>query len=256
VDIIEEYKLQQSWRNWEQYVDMIPLKKNDRIIDLGCSVGGIANILSSRVASIIGIDLNNDFINYCKSNQRPNQHFICSDFTTVDYDSLEPITGIWSSFSISYLNSPQEFLKLLYNLLQPGGWIALVDVSCFISGNMLPDSKYCQLVKDFEMKSVISGIYDFDFGTKMETLLKKAGFKIIYVDNNVSDAELNFDGAAKPEVVVNWKARLKRLQGLKNKYPVEYFNISKDIIAGLTSSQHNKNNNVHFVVAVKDVSNE
>lgn len=251
LDIIEEYKRQQSWRNWDQYFVTIPIKKNDHVIDLGCSVGGVSNLLASQVASVTGIDLNSDFINYCKLNQQPNQHFICSDFTKVNYKSLAPVTGIWSSFSISYLKKPIEFLESLFHLLQPGGWIALVDVSCFLSGNMLPNSKYFNVVREFEIDSHKSGVYDFDFGSKMESLLTLTGFKIIHVDNNFTDAELNFDGAVKPEVLLNWQARLERMQGLRNKLPNLYTEICEEIIAGIQSHDPQKRNNVRFVVAKK-----
>ena len=251
MDIIEEYKLQQSWRNWNQYLELIPLDKNDRVIDLGCSVGGVSNLLSKQVASVTGIDLNNDFINYCKSSQQLNQNFICSDFTKVDYDSLSPITGVWSSFSISYLSNPAGFLKSLYEILQSGGWIALVDVSCFISGNMLSDSKYYAAVKEFEVESHKSGVYDFDFGSKMAALLTQTGFQIIHVDNDVTDAELNFNGAAEPHILRNWKARLERMYGLRNKFPTQYTTICEEIITSLESAQHCKRNNVKFVVAKK-----
>jgi ubiquinone/menaquinone biosynthesis C-methylase UbiE len=251
LDIIEEYKLQQSWRNWRQYIAAMPLNENDRVIDLGCSVGGAANILAKQVASVTGIDLNKDFINYCKSHQQPNQSFICNDFTKIDYGSLSPITGIWSSFSISYLSNPAEFLTSLYEVLQPDGWIALVDISCFISGNMLRDSTHYNAVRQFEIESYKSEVYDFDFGAKMEPLLKQIGLNVIYVNNDVTDAELNFNGAAEPQILCNWQVRLERMRGLRNKFPNQYTEICDKIIASLASKEHDKRNNVRFVVAKK-----
>lgn len=251
MNLIEEYQRQQSWRNWYQYLNAIPLNKNDRVIDLGCSVGGVSNILAQQVASVIGIDLNSDFIHYCQSNQQLNQRFICNDFSTVDYASLPPITGIWSSFAISYIANPDAFLRSLYEVLQPNGWIALVDVACFISGNMLPDSKHHKLVREFEIESHTSGGYDFDFGSKMESLLIQADFKIIHMDNDITDTELNFNGAANPQVLLNWKARLGRMQGVRNKFPNEYTEICEEVIASLESKEHSKRNNVQFVVATK-----
>lgn len=251
MDIIEEYQHQQSWRNWEQYFAAIPINTNDRVLDLGCSVGGASNLFAKQVVSVAGIDLNSDFINYCKANQQPNQDFICSDFSKIDYCKLSPITGIWSSFALSYLKNPAEFLTNLYDVLQLGGWIALVDVACFMSGNMLPSSKHYQAVRDFEIESWKSGIYDFDFGSKMEALLRQAGFHITYTDNNVTDKELNFDGAAEPNILHNWQARLERMQGLKSRFPNNYDEIRAEIIASLSSNEHRKNNNVRFVVAHK-----
>lgn len=251
MDIIEEYLRQQNWRNWDQYLKHIPLAKNDCVIDLGCSVGGVCNAFAQQTAQVTGIDINPDFIAYSQSHSLLNQHFMCNDFTQVDYQSLAPITGIWGSFSLSYLKNPTEFINQLYGILQPGGWIALVDVSCFISGNMLPDSKHYERVKEYERESYKAGVYDFDFGAKIETILQQAGFNITYIDNNVNDAELNFDGPASPQVLRNWKARCERLVMLRKSFADHYTEICSDIIAGLQSHKHAKANNVRFVVAQK-----
>lgn len=251
MNIIEEYLHQQTWRHWDQYLKAIPLINSDRIIDLGCSVGGVSSAFAKQTAQVTAIDVNPDFIQYCQAHALPNQRFICSDFTQVDYPSLAPITGIWGSFSLSYLKNPAEFINHLYEFLQPGGWIALVDVSCFISGNMLPDSKHYERVRAYEQEFGKTGVYDFDFGSKIETLLRQAGFRIIHTDNNVIDAELNFDGAASPQVLLNWKARCERLVMLRNTFPNQYAEICAEIIAGLQSHAHTKANNVRFVVAQK-----
>lgn len=251
MNLIDEYINQQSWRNWDQYIAEIPVNNNDRVIDLGCSVGGVSNIFSKQAEWVTGIDLNKDFIEFCLRNKQKNQSFICADIASINYAALSPITGIWSSFSLSYLHKPNEFIRYLYTLLQPEGWIALVDVSCFISGNMLPRSKHYSLVRDFERESYKSGSYDFDFGSKMEVFLRQAGFEIVYVNDNITDPELNFDGKAIPQIVSNWKSRLARLQGLRNTFPDSYPEICEEVIASLQSQEHSKNNNVRFVVAKK-----
>jgi SAM-dependent methyltransferase len=251
LNLIEEYIHQQEWRNWSQYLKEIPISKKDRIVDLGCSVGSVSNLLSKQVALVTGIDLNSDFINYCLSSAQSNQNFICNEFTKINYALLLPLNGIWSSFALSYLKEPRAFLKSLFEILQPEGWISLVDVSLFVSGNMLPECKHYDQVRNFEIESRATGIYDFDFGSKMEGILKEVGFEITHVDNNVSDPELNFNGAANPKILANWKARLERMHGLRRKYPHFYSEIVQEITTSLTSTKHSKNNNVRFVVAKK-----
>lgn len=251
MNLIEEYIEQQKWRNWERYFQEIPLNQEDKIIDLGCSIGAVSDLLSKKVDSVTGIDSNIDFINYCLSKSAPNQNFICQNFTEINYASLQPISGVWSSFSLSYLKNPYEFLNAIYKILKPQGWIALVDVSNFISGNMLPECKHLKLVQDFENGSIITGSYDFNFGSKIENLLNKAGFKVIHVNNNVPDEELNFDGSASPKILENWRARLERMQGLRSKFPIIYPEIVSEILFSLESERRKKNNNVRFVVAKK-----
>ncbi|MDH5721172.1 MAG: hypothetical protein OEZ13_11255 [Spirochaetia bacterium] len=48
------------------------------------------------------------------------------------------------------------FIEKLFNLLPRGGWLALVDISCFISGNMSPGSKYFDEIQNFEFISYLS----------------------------------------------------------------------------------------------------
>lgn len=251
MNLLEEYEKQQQWRHWEQYLPHIPVRENDHVIDLGCSVGGVATLLSRQVQWVTGIDLNRDLVEHCQSNKGPNQSYICEDFEKVDYPSLAPITGIWSSFSLSYLEKPADFLADLHTILEPDGWIALVDVSCFLSGNMPLNGMYHDGVKEFEMNSWRSGVYDFDFGSKMEPLLKEVGFNIVHIDNNVPDPELNFSGPAYAAIVANWKARLERMEGLRGKLPDAYPEICNDIMTYLESNQRSKRNNVKFVVAKK-----
>lgn len=252
MNLLEEYEKQQQWRHWEQYLRHLPVRENDHVIDLGCSVGGVSTLLSRQVQWVTGIDLNSDLIAHCQKHKRPNQSYICEDFKKVDYPSLAPITGIWSSFSLSYLEQPAEFLADLYTILEPDGWIALVDISCFVSGNMSKDGRHHDCVMEFEMNSWRSGVYDFDFGSKMKPLLKKAGFNIVHVDNNVSDPELNSAVPASTAILANWEARLERMEGLRRQCPETYPEICKEVMSYLGSKQRCKRNNVRFVVARKN----
>lgn len=252
MDILEEYKRQQAWRHWSTYLDSIPVLPTDHVLDLGCSVGGMAAILANRAQSVTGIDLESRFVDYCNVHRQSNQRFICADFDKFDLASLGPVNGVWSSFAVSYVADTGALLRRLYTLLPPGGWVAMVDVSCFISGNLPLDSRFQKGVRAFELESSQSGLYDFDFASKMESGLRDAGFSIIHVDNDVSDAEFNFDGAATPAVLNNWRARLERMQRMRQNFPLQYDEISAELLAHLQSPAHAKRGNVKFVVAKID----
>lgn len=251
MDLLAEYKKQQKWRGWENYLNFIPLSDMDTVIDLGCSVGDVSRTFSPRVKNVIGIDINKEFIEFCDSRKNSNEAFISSDFLSIDYLSFGGINGIWGSFSLSYLSNPLSYLKLLNSVIKDEGWIALLDVSCFISGNLSRDSKYYDRVNKFELESYKSGVYDFNFGAKMHHLLKNAGFDIVYFDNDVTDPELNFPGAAAPEIIEVWTARLKRMNKLSNLLEEEYPDFCHELLSNLRSGTHEKCGNVRFVVAKK-----
>jgi SAM-dependent methyltransferase len=250
MDMLEEYIRQQSWRNWMQYLKHIPLNQNHRVLDLGCSVGTVSNLLAADCANVIGIDINPEFIRYCQSQALPNQQFICADFKTIN--SGERIDGVWSSFSLSYLPDPATFVKVLAQHMAKESWIALVDVSCFISGNLPRSSKFYPKVREFERCSSQSGVYDFDLGSKLVDIVNQAGFSVVYNDDNVADAELNFDGVASPEIYKNWQARIVRMRGLRLAFPDCYASICSELLANLQSEEHVCDNSVRFVVGVKN----
>ncbi|PMG51076.1 class I SAM-dependent methyltransferase [Shewanella sp. 10N.286.52.B9] len=251
MNLFQEYEKQQNWRGWERYLQFIPLSQDDSVVDLGCSVGDVSRLFSFRVKNVLGIDINQEFIDFCESNKSSNETFICTDFLSFDSLSVESVNGIWSSFSLSYLRKPLDFLISVNSSMNQGGWIALLDVSCFISGNLEKNSKYYERVRRFELESYKSGIYDFNFGAKMQGLLQSAGFEIVHVDNDVTDPELNFSGAAPTEIIEGWAARLNRMQRLKEKLGAEYTEFCQELLSGLGSEQHEKRENVRFVVAKK-----
>jgi SAM-dependent methyltransferase len=251
VNLFQEYLKQQNWRAWERFLEFIPMNKDDTIIDLRCSVGNVSHLFAGKVKSVTGIDINQEFIDFCSSNKTLNETFICSDFLSLDSLSIESINGIWSSFSLSYLRNPLDFLVYLNTSMKHEGWIALLDISCFISGNLAKNSNYYERVKRFELESFKSGIYDFDFGTKMQGMLQSAGFEIVYVDNDVTDPELNFSGAASQEIIDGWAARLNRMKKLKDELKSEYTDFCNELLSNLRSDTHEKRENVRFVVAKK-----
>lgn len=249
--LIEEYKKQQKWRDWEGYLKFIPLKDSDTVLDLGSSVGNVSHIFSKRVKQVVGIDLNSEFVKFCNQNKQKNEQFIRTNFLDLDFTSLPQYTGVWSSFSLSYLADPQGFLNYIYSALPAGGWIALLDISCFISGNMNDNSKFYKVVKEFESNSYKSGVYDFDFGSRQNSLLNESGFNIIHFNNNVNDIELNFNGPASPDVLSVWRARLDRLVGLQKLLAEDYAEFKDEFLTYIASKHHTQNENLKFTVAVK-----
>ncbi|MGS0674673.1 class I SAM-dependent DNA methyltransferase [Shewanella sp. 125m-1] len=254
MNLLQEYEKQQRWRNWQRYLQFIPVSQDDSMVDLGCSVGDVSRLFSYRVKNVLGVDINQEFIDFCESNKVSNETFICTDILSLDYLPVGAVNGIWSSFSLSYLSNPLDFLVSVYSKMNQGAWIALLDVSCFISGNLSSNSKYYDKVRSFELESYKSGIYDFDFGAKMQNLLQNAGFEIVYVDNDVVDPELNFSGAAPTEIIESWVARLDRMQRLKEELGTQYTEFCDELLTSLSSEHHQKRENVRFVVAKKSNS--
>jgi hypothetical protein len=180
-----------------------------------------------------------------------NANYICEDILNVDYTTFGEISGVWASFSLSYIRSPLDYFKTLRSSMSRDGWIALLDVACFISGNLAKESPFFERVRAFELTSCKSGLYDFAFGSKMQDMLKMAGFAILHSNDDVTDVELNFNGAASAEVLAGWTARLNRMIRLRSVLGSEYLDFCNELLANLRSKSHEKRGNVRFVVAKK-----
>ena len=85
----------------------------------------------------------------------------------------------------------------------------------------------------------------------MPKLLEKSGFNITYRNDNVSDPELNFSGAAKDEVIQVWHSRLARMKKLEQELGAEYSSFCRELISNLSQGSHEKRDNVRFVIATK-----
>lgn len=251
MDILSEYRQQQTWRNWNRYLDRLPLKSTDTVLDLGCSVGDVSHLFAQRACEVIGIDINQEFVDFCQKNKVTNQHFLCQSFEHINFEELPRFNGVWASFSLSYLSKPLEFLRCLHQQIFNGGWVAMLDVSSFISGNMPEQSEFYQLVKAFEQDAIDTSGYDFNFGSKMAPMLQQAGFTLLCQDDDVFDVELNFSGKAPNDVINVWQARLKRMPKLERLLGANYPRFVNELLENLASPAHEKRQSLQFVVAQK-----
>jgi trans-aconitate methyltransferase len=46
--LTEEYEQQNQWRNWNFYLQELPIRKTDIILDLGCDTGQVSQLLAER----------------------------------------------------------------------------------------------------------------------------------------------------------------------------------------------------------------
>ncbi|MGV3526272.1 MAG: class I SAM-dependent methyltransferase [Candidatus Sericytochromatia bacterium] len=254
MELIDEYLNQQSWRAWEKYLPWLPLQPTDHLVDLGCSVGGFLQTVAPHCASSLGVDLNPEFIAYCASHPQPQQRFLCGDIASLGDEIFQQANGVWASFSLTYLPDPAAYIRRIHAALPPGGWLAVLDIDGFISGNLPLESPFQAQVQAFEQASHQGGKYDFALGHKLAGYLQAAGFELLHHDDNVTDVELNFDGSASEAVWQNWAARLARMPGLKQALgPAAYAEMAQELLAYLKQETHSRRQNLYFGVGRKKI---
>ncbi|MBP2642516.1 MAG: Methyltransferase type 11 [Firmicutes bacterium] len=249
--LVEEYKNQNRWRDWGRYLDKIPLDKNQIVYDLGCGMGDVSRMLSYKVKRVVGFDNNTFLLEAADKNKPNNCKFIVDNIFTLDPSKLEKCDGIWTSFAMAYMESPNLFLSNWVKALHSNGWFAIVDIDGLFSNHLPQHNRYFRDIDLFEKEAETSKIYDFRIGKKIKKIMEYNGLDIIVAEEDWYDRELNFKGKASPEVVEAWKNRLERMVRLKTYLGDKYSSFSKELLHVISEEDHKSHGGVKFYVGIK-----
>ena len=198
--LVEEYKNQNSWRDWNSYIKKLPINKHNTICDMGCSIGAVTKKLANNAYQVIGIDNNSELIEEArKINTANNIHYLTDDLKTLDYQKLPYCDGIWSSFVVSYFPNLIPILNNWKSILNPNGWLSIVEMSALFSHEPLSQNTQ-EIFEEYYVRQRSNNSYDFEMGMKIKDLMIDSGLSIIY-EENVYDKELVFDGPAEQKIL-------------------------------------------------------
>ena len=249
--LLEEYKNQNKWRNWPSYIDKLPIKNTDIVLDLGCGVGYVTKLLSSKVLEVIGIDGNSNLLDEARTNNNSeNIKYINYDLQTINEISLPLVNGIWASFVAAYFPDFSSILKDWLQLLKPGGWIAIVEINDLFGHHPISNLTF-KGFKEFYEQQRNKKLYDYEMGSKIKDYLLNENLSIL---NNESmyDAELTFNGPADQQVLRAWETRLNRLMALQEYFGKDnYLNVKTEFLNCLTKQNHYCTAEVNYIIAKK-----
>jgi ubiquinone/menaquinone biosynthesis C-methylase UbiE len=249
MDLTEEYTRQATWRNWDSYLEKLPVKKNDFLLDLGCGTGAFTKLLSLKAAGVTGIDINDELLQEArKSNLAGNVSYIRADLNSLQDLNLPQADGIWTSFVPAYFPDFTNVLRSWLKLLKPGGWIAIVEMSGLFSHRPLKRST-ADLFKNYYERQCKNKSYDFQMGSKIHDIILSCGLSILHEENKY-DRELTFNGPAEPQILQAWEARFERMYGFMDYLGEESFKrIKSEFLDCLTKENHESDTLVKFIVA-------
>lgn len=97
------------------------------VLDVGCGYGYGSYILSAKAKEVIGVDSSPERIEAAKKTYtKTNLDFLVLDgFKIEEHFKDEKIDVITAMEFIEHIHQPQEFLKIAYKLLTPGGCMIL-----------------------------------------------------------------------------------------------------------------------------------
>ncbi|HTD98474.1 MAG TPA: methyltransferase domain-containing protein [Mucilaginibacter sp.] len=102
----------------ESVLELLAAKAGERILDLGCGTGDLANQLQGLGADVVGIDASPEMIATAKE-KYPYIHFEIAN--AIDFDFDEPFDAVFSNAVLHWIKDADSVIKSVYNVLKPGG---------------------------------------------------------------------------------------------------------------------------------------
>jgi len=108
---------------FDDLMDLVVLSDGLRVIDLGCGTGELTRMLADRLpgSDVLGIDSSPEMLEQAKSKEREGLRF--------ELGSIQDVSGEWdlifSNAAIQWVDGHEELIRALFNLLSPGGQIAV-----------------------------------------------------------------------------------------------------------------------------------
>ncbi len=232
-------------------MEHLPLAGSDLVLDLGCGMGEVTRLLAQRARSVIGIDLNEELLNFArKENKLSNVEYLSADERDLSSLKLPIADGIWSSFAAAYFPNLTPILQGWLSCLKPSGWIAVVEINDLFAH--IPVEPWIQTTfKAYYQRQRDNNVYDFEMGRKLEPFLAAAGCQIKF-EANKTDQELAFSGPADQAVIEAWENRLNRMVALQTFFGKQAFAKAKQqFLAALASKTHQSNAEIRFLIARK-----
>lgn len=247
--LVDEYRRQFEWRDWQNALASLPPLAGRTVIDLGCGVGDLAAELASRGALVVGLDSNEELVSHATSRRIPNARFQVADLRSPLNPEISA-DGVWCSFTLAYFVDPSPVLLQWKQMLKPGGWIAITEIDDLF-GHQPLSAKSNALLQAYCDEAASAGRYDFRAGGKLREQLKAAGFHVAK-SLTLADRELSFDGPAEPAVLEAWRARFDRMRLLRDFLGPDFSIVRDEFLATLAHPGHVSQARVCYCLAFNE----
>jgi trans-aconitate methyltransferase len=158
--LVDEYRKQYAWRDWNRALSQCPIVSGQHVLDLGCGPGDISAALLNRGASVTGIDGNPELLLAAKEHY-PQCTFEKQDLSALNL-GLGMYDGLWCSFTAAYFTDFETVFSRWVALLKSNAWVCIVDIDDLLGHEPYP-TKLAALSmnfmkRHFEKNVTISGL--------------------------------------------------------------------------------------------------
>ena len=213
------------------------IKKNDRVLDIGCG-GGITSFEASKIVGkygyVLGADISEILLDLAKKNFSSIKNLEFKYCDVQNYNFKKNIfSKVISRFGVMFFENPIVAFKNIYNSIQDGGslhfvcWTNVMENEFFTAAANIIIK---HLNKEFPKVTRSPGPFAFSEEKYIKQILDSSGFKNIKVDKVYTSLSTNDDAAKDGELL--FKIGLAgRLLSEENLSEEELSNIKDKIIA-------------------------
>ncbi len=215
--------------NWSRRLENLTkeINKGSIILDAACGLGTESLCASFCGASVLGVDLNKDFIKtaikrkliYEKIFEKPlNVIFENKNIFNLEYRNHFDI--IWCMEAISHIYPTEKFLKVAHSVLKPGGKILISDPN---AANLIIQLK---LIKEVGLKrgrvKRIDPQTNKEIEESCEKILVPSKLKKMMKENGFVIEKINYSIFLPPILFSSFKAvnNIYKLEKILNKIPI------------------------------------
>ena len=251
MSLTDGYKKQLAWRDWDTVLDALPSLAAATVLDLGCGVGDVTELLSRRGAHVVGVDMNVELLTAARARRLPRAEFRSADLWTLPppEDLAGAADGLWCGFTVAYFTDPAPVVSTWMEHLRPGGWIALIEIDDLFGHEPVTD-RTRSLLSTYADDALTAGRYDFRMGRRLRPLLEECGCKVER-EFDLTDQVLSFDGPATPDVLEGWRTRLDGMKLLREHCGPEFEWVRADFLGCLIRADHRSFARVQSCIATK-----
>ncbi|MBP1040773.1 methyltransferase domain-containing protein [Vagococcus sp. BWB3-3] len=163
-------------RHGESLIDLLKPKPGEKILDIGCGTGDLAQEITTYGASIVGVDKSLNMVNQARK-KFPDLTFQAGDATELTFSN--EFDAVFSNATLHWVKEPEKALSSIFQSLKKGGRL-VAELGGQGNCQTLTDS----LIRGFEKTDIVYNQEFFPWffpsiGDYL-VLMEKSGFNVIY----------------------------------------------------------------------------
>jgi trans-aconitate methyltransferase len=160
----------------KEVVELLNPTHGEKIFDLGCGTGDLANEISKKGATVTGMDISTEMVGKARK-KYPDINFFIGNAEEFQFD--ESFDAVFSNAALHWMKNARQVVKCVWNVLNNGGrFVAEFGGHGNVETIIKATSEV--LYEDYGIDAVKLNPWFFPSIAEYSTLLEQQGFHVTY----------------------------------------------------------------------------